>query len=319
MNTRDYRYMNRVKSDDPLPAGNPFTITCRGLSPGTSYFVRVYFKTADGSLIFGPSKNTQTSAGIKWTSEDWTISQTSIAARFELAGSGSVTGTNVVFRFGTSASNLQTVNCSLLGNNKYVTDPVEALSPNTAYIAQAEATIGGERQIITKQVKTLPDYSSVTVDPTVQGVGHTIRWDAAKVLHRISPEGLQTEYPRIVRAGGDTLLCSYHGGSGSDHWVNIYLQKSFDNGQTWTSPVRLLDKENSTMGTYYWRFTNPEMTRLQNGWIILSFTANGKPETNENCHVMVMISKDRGETWGDPVIVGRGRTWEPMIIQLPNG
>jgi len=64
---------------------------------------------------------------------------------------------------------------------------------------------------------------------------------------------------------------------------------------------------------------NPEMVKLQNGWIVMSVTANGNPETNDNCHVMVVISKDGGETWGDPIIVGRGRTWEPMVIQLPNG
>ena len=137
-------------------------------------------------------------------------------------------------------------------------------------------------------------------------------------LKQISPVGLKTEYPRIIRVNADTLLCAYHGGA-NDFWVNIYLQKSYDNGVSWTNPTILLDKENSTLGQSYWRFTNPEMIKLKNGWIIMSVTANGNPETNNNCHVMVMVSKDGGETWGDPTIMGRGRTWEPMIVQLPNG
>lgn len=316
---RSYQDMQQVKVGDTIPTGSQFELTCDQLVPGTSYSIRVYFKTLDGSMIYGPGRIAVTLSGIKWTSEDWLISKTSVSARFELANYTSLMGNpTVAFKFGTDTEHLKSVTVTDLGSFNYVTEPIENLTPNSIYIAQAEAMVDGEIQVITKEVKTLPDYSTTTVDESTTPVQHTIKWDSTKTLHRISPEGLQTEYPRIIRISKDTLLCSYHGGSGSDYWVNIYLQKSYDNGRTWSDPTILMDKENSTLGDQYWRFCNPEMIKLRNGWIVMSFVGNGNPETNENCHVMVMTSKDNGETWSDPVIVGRGRTWEPMIVQLLN-
>ncbi|MFT3739945.1 MAG: sialidase family protein [Breznakibacter sp.] len=320
LNTRGYTEMNKVKVGTEVPSGSTFELTCPNLAPGTSYSIRAYFKTQDGSMVYGPGRIAKTLPGIKWTPENWQITKTSVAARFELADYSSILGNpNVAFRFGTTIDNLQSVNVTDLGNYKYATDLIPNLAPNTKYIAQARATVDGEVLTITKNVTTLSDYSGIEVDQTTSPVQHTIRWDATKTLHRISPEGLQAEYPRIIRLNADTLLCVYHGGSGSDHWVNIYLQKSVDNGRTWMSPAILMDKEKSTIGGRYWRFCNPEIIRLHNGWILMSFVGNGNPETNDNCHVMVMLSKDNGETWGDPQIIGRGRTWEPMVVQLPNG
>lgn len=320
LNSRNYQNMQQVKMGSSIPAENQFDLTCENLVPGTSYSIRVYFKTEDGSMIYGPGRIAATLPGLKWTGGNWQISKTSIAAQFELAGFNSIMGIpNVVYKFGTNAENLKQIAVTDLGNFKYASQLIENLTPNTTYIAQAEATVDGDQQTITKEVKTLPDYSTSTVDQTTTPVKHTIRWDAAMTLHRISPEGLQTEYPRIIRLSPDTLLCAYHGGSSSDYWVNIYLQKSFDNGRTWTTPTILMDKEKSTFGNHYWRFCNPEMIKLKNGWILMSFVGNGNPDTNDNCHVMVMTSKDKGETWSDPLIMGDGRTWEPMVAQLPNG
>lgn len=319
LSSRDFRDMQRVKAGTGMPSGSAFTLSSTGLNPGTTYNTRVYFKTADGSLIVGPGRIARTLSGLKWTNENWTITKNTISARFELMNYTSIMGNpNVIFKFGTSPASLETVSVTDLGNFKYSTALKTGLNPNTTYIAQVEATVEGELQTITKQIKTLPDYSSVVVDQTTKPVGYTILWDQTKTLRQISPVGLQTEYPRIIRVSADTLLCAYHGGSGADYWVNIYMQKSYDNGRTWTSPTILMDKEKSTIGSRYWRFCNPEMIKLRNGWILLSFTANGNPETNFNCHTMIITSKDGGETWGDPIIMGRGRSWEPMIIQLPN-
>lgn len=122
----------------------------------------------------------------------------------------------------------------------------------------------------------------------------------------------------MCRAGDEKIILTYHGGQ-SDHWQNTYLRKSYDNGTTWSDRVTIYKKGEEFLGSNYWRICNPEMTRLQNGWIILSVVANGNPETNENCKVLVCLSKDDGETWGDPIVVGRGHTWEPMEVQLPTG
>jgi len=320
LSPRNYQNMQLVKIGNSIPADSIFELTCENLVPGTSYSIRVYFKTQDGSMIYGPGRMASTLSGLKWTSENWQINKTSLAARFELAGYNSTMGnSNVVFKFGSNAENLQQAAVTDLGNFKYSSPLIGDLTTNTTYIAQAEAIIDGEKQTITKEVKTLPDYSDVPVDETTNPVKHTIRWDATMTLHPISPKGLQTEYPRIIRLSPDTLLCSYHGGTASDYWINIYLQRSFDNGQTWTSPAILMDKEKSAFGSHYWRFCNPEMTRLKNGWVLMSFVGNGNPDTNDNSHVMVMRSKDNGQTWSDPLIIGHGRTWEPTVTQLPNG
>lgn len=320
LNTRNFKDMQRVKAGDIIPGGTSFQLTCNQLQPGSTYSIRVYFKTADGSIIFGPGKIAKTLPGLKWTTENWTITKTSLLGCFELADYTALLGNpNLVFKFGTSENDLQTFDIVEKGNFKYSSQILTNLTPNTTYIMRVEATFDGETHVLSKTVKTLPDYSNVVVDNTSSGVKNTIKWDATKTLVPISPVGLQTEYPRILRVSADTLLCSYHGGSGTDYWVNIYLQKSFDNGKTWTAPTILMDKEKSTIGNRYWRFCNPEMVKLKNGWILMPFTANGNPETNDNCHTLLMISKDNGESWGDPFIVGRGRSWEPMITQLPNG
>ena len=122
----------------------------------------------------------------------------------------------------------------------------------------------------------------------------------------------------MCRIDENKLLLTYHGGT-SDHWQNSYLRKSYDNGKTWTDPVEIYNIRNAFHGCNYHRICNPEMTRLANGWVILTVIANGNPEDNNNSKVLACLSKDGGETWGDPIVVGRGRTWEPQVVQLPNG
>jgi hypothetical protein len=68
----------------------------------------------------------------------------------------------------------------------------------------------------------------------------------------------------------------------------------------------------------YWRFVTPEILYLQNGWILIAFEANARPEENESS-VQILISKDSANTWEPPVIYKTGRTWEPSMVQLPNG
>ena len=317
--SRTYTIMPKVKIGETLPEDKTFTMDCTGLLPAQSYSIRVYFKTADGSVIYGPGKLATTLEGLAWTSEDWTITKNSIGARFEISGYSSSTDPNVKFYMGKDANNLTQYTATNLGNYKYSAEVVSSLQPNTEYIAVVKAVIDGEEVSISKTVKTLSDYSTVTVDETVSEVKHTIKWDKTKQLTLLTPEGMQVEYPRMCRVDENKILFTYHGGTGSDQWVNCYLRKSYDNGVTWSEPVTIFDKENSTYGNNFWRIVNPEMTRLQNGWIIMTCVGNGKPETNENCLVLATLSKDDGETWGDPIIVGRGRTWEPQVIQLPNG
>jgi len=316
LNTRVIHDVYKHKQTGSMPAEKDFKMVCDGLQPATAYYIRNYFKLEDGTVIYGPQKSATTASGIKWSAENWTLTKNTAVVRFDLVGYSGATTPEMTLKVGTSMGILNTVSVNSLGGFKYSSALLNSLTPNTSYVAQVEVKLNDSVHVFNKTFKTLSDYSSFTVDNTSSGIKHRIMWNTT--LKQISPVGLKTEYPRVLRVNTNTLLCAYHGGA-NDFWVNIYLQKSYDNGVSWTKPTILLDKESSTFGQAYWRFTNPEMIKLKNGWIVMSVTANGNPETNNNCHVMVMVSKDGGETWGDPTIMGRGRTWEPMIVQLPNG
>ena len=315
---RSYNLMPHYKVGDTPPAGSEFTMICKGLKPNKSYSIRPYFKTADGAVMYGPSRMATTIAGLDWTSENWIIKKKSIIPCFEIAGYNNAANPGVKFFLGKDRGSLKEYAVNNLGGYKYSAE-VNGLEPNTSYLAVATATIDGEEVEIEKTVKTFSDYSTFEVDNTVKPASHAIEWDSEKKLVQLSPEGQQVEYPRMCRVDENKILLTYHGSRGTDFWTNIYMRRSYDNGVTWSEPVIIFDKEATQFGDNYWRIVNPEMTKLQNGWIILTCVGNGKPETNNNCHVIACISKDGGETWGDPIIVGRGRTWEPQVVQLPNG
>lgn len=60
---RTYSILPRTKVGERLPEEDSFIIPCTGLSPTTQYSLRPYFKTADGSLIFGAGKLVTTLEG----------------------------------------------------------------------------------------------------------------------------------------------------------------------------------------------------------------------------------------------------------------
>ncbi len=314
---RSYTILPRHKVGERLPDSDVFTIECTGLNPYSQYQLRPYFKTSDGSVIFGPGKLATTLDGLMFDTEDWVIERSSVQVPFSIPGfSGG--NPDIEFWFGRDEASLKQYNVEDLGDHRYRSAQITRLSPGTEYIAVVKATIQGDRTEIRRTVRTWSDYSKVEVDPEVKPVSHVVEWDSEKRLTCLTPETLQVEYPRMCRVDENKLLLTYHGGT-SDHWQNSYLRKSYDNGRTWTEPVEIYNITGSFLGSKYNRICNPEMTRLSNGWIILTVVANGNPETNTNCKVLATISKDGGETWGDPFTVGRGRTWEPQVVQLPNG
>lgn len=314
--SRTYTIIPRTKVGDSLPEGGTFLMKCTGLRPGTQYSIRPYFVTADGSTIFGAGKIATTLGGLQFDSEDWVIEKTSVQIPFSIP---SFPGGAVApeLWFGKDRNSLQKYEVEDLGGYRYRSALIEGLEPGKSYLAIVRAEIDGNMTEIEKVVTTWSDYSQVAVDETVKPVSHIVEWDN-KNLVCLTPETLQVEYPRMLRVDDNKLLLTYHGGA-NDHWQNSYLRKSYDNGRTWTDPVEIYNIRNQFLGSGYNRICNPEMTKLANGWIILTVVANGNPETNVNCKVLASLSKDGGETWGDPIVVGRGRTWEPQVVQLPNG
>ncbi len=314
---RDYRIMNRVKTGDAIPEGEEFTIKCTDLEPNTSYSIRPWFRTADGSLIFGDESLATTPKGIAWSTENWTIDKNRIRPMLKVPSQCEIS--DVTILIGKDRSDLTEYRTSEYSGGTYSCTVARSLTPGTDYLVVARATIDGTQMEIEKTVRTWSDYSNVEVDETSSGVHHTIRWDRNKTLVNLTPENNQVEYPRMCRVDDNTILFAYHGGTGSDHWKNSYIRISHDNGRTWSDPTTIFNCEGTEYGDKHWRICNPELTRLANGWIILTVVANARQETNYNCKVLASLSKDGGETWGDPIIVGRGRTWEPQVIQLPNG
>lgn len=309
--------MGRTTIGGALPDSENFTIICSGLTPNQDYAVRPWFRTADGSLIIGPEASVSTIPGLTWNTEDWLIETDNM--RPTAAFHGDNPPSNIKFLFGPDRDNLTEYTARRQASGTYLCNTIKGLSPSTDYIVIARATVDGREIEIEKTARTITDYSGVEVDNTSTGVHHTITWNSNKELTTLSSSAIpNVEYPRMCRVDENTILLSYHGGK-KDQWSNCYLSRSNDNGRTWSEPFTVYDCEGSIFGKDYWRICNPEMTRLANGWIILTAVANGNPETNNNCKVIAALSKDGGETWGDPIIVGRGRTWEPQVVQLPGG
>lgn len=147
----------------------------------------------------------------------------------------------------------------------------------------------------------------------------TITWDVS--AKKISESVGNAEYPRVHRLGGDTLLMTYHTFSASAGFgEDIILRKSIDNGKTWSAPEMLIDHTVTYYaGRQYYGFQNPDILVLNNGWIMLAYVGRGKPDNNENDDVEMILSPDRGNTWTKPRIIAKGRSWEPAMVQLPDG
>lgn len=310
---RPYTLVPRTKVGDTFES-DKITMKCEGLEAGTAYDIRPYFKTNDGSIVFGDAHSVTTGDGIRFEREGWVIEKNSVTIPFTVTGS--IQGAPELW-FGPNRDSLKKYNINRAGGKGYRSVAITDLEPATTYIAVLRATVDGEQVEVEKTVRTWTDYSTYEVDKSVKPVTHNVVWDTKNMIC-LTPEDMQVEYPRMCRVNENTILLAYHGGE-TDHWHNCYLRKSYDNGKTWTDPVEVYNKSNNFLGCGYWRIVNPEMTRLSNGWIIFTAVANANPETNDNCKVLASISKDGGETWGNPIVVGRGRTWEPQVVQLPGG
>lgn len=141
----------------------------------------------------------------------------------------------------------------------------------------------------------------------------TITWEttATKVSHEVA----YAEYGRVHRIMGDTLLLTYHCGDLANSWDNIAIRKSINGGNTW-SEAEILVPDNDPQ---YYGFSNPEVLVLKNGDVMLAYAGRGNPDDNAHSNIQIRMSKNRGWTFDSPRIVARGRSWEPAMIQLPDG
>lgn len=145
----------------------------------------------------------------------------------------------------------------------------------------------------------------------------TISWDdsAKRISHTVG----YAEYGRVHRISGDTLLLTYHCGALTNGDVfygeEVALRRSFDNGDTWSQVTLMAGDQNPD----YYGFCNPETLVLNDGSVLLAYAGRGRPDDNMHDNIQVRLSTDKGGTWSPPVIVAKGRSWEPGMVQLADG
>ena len=155
-----------------------------------------------------------------------------------------------------------------------------------------------------------PDDLPVT-DNSTPNLNITWENTARKISHNV----YSAEYGRMHRVKGDTLLLTYHFGPQNNEWDNIAIKRSIDNGQTWSEAEVIMEDNNPN----YYGFSNPDMLVMQNGWVMLAYTGRGNPDDNAHANIQIRLSKDRGWSFEPPRIVAIGRSWEPAMVQLPDG
>jgi len=141
-----------------------------------------------------------------------------------------------------------------------------------------------------------------------------ITWDTAE--KKLSHEVYFAEYGRIIRLDADTLILVYHCGRKGNEWDNIAMRKSVDNGQHWGAARIIVPDAKKKR---YYGFSTPAILRLKDKSLLLAYTGRGIPDDTLHNNLQVRYSQDGGDHWGTPQILALGRSWEPGLIQLPDG
>ena len=169
-----------------------------------------------------------------------------------------------------------------------------------------------------KDRKATVDHAAVMPDDFPE---HTDTLRTAKIIwdkteKKISHDVYFSEYGRIERLSGDTIMLVYHFGPKGKEWDNIGLRRSDDNGKTW-SEVSVMSPDHKLQK--YSGFCTPELLMLKNRKLMLAYAGRGIPDDTLHNNLQVRISSDFGKSWSDPKVVAIGRSWEPGMIQLDNG
>lgn len=314
--TRQPEFGTSEKVSLSLPVKDTFSVSLNELVAGTIYYARAYGLTADASVVYGnviefsPVKIEIDQNYTMTTDSAWISYHVSGVAEQQLDEHG-------IFINTVSGSLPTSQKVPGVAVDEKLSAIASALSEGTAYFVRAYINLDGAYYYSKeKKISTWSEYTD-PVDTTAFEISYKIEWDDPSTAIKLNPTGTYGEYGRVERLGeSDTLLLVYHGGPNTEDWINIYLRKSFDNGKTWASQEILMDL--ADYPGQYWRFCTPEILQLQNGWILVAYEANARPDENLSS-IQILVSKDSGSTWGDPIIYETGRTWEPSMVQLPHG
>jgi len=314
--TRQPEYGSSEKVSLSLPVKEAFSVSLNKLDAGTNYYARTYGVTADASVVYG---NVIQFSPVKIAiDQNYTITTDSAWISYDVLGvSEEQLDEHGIFINSVSGSLPTSQKVPGTSGDGKLSAIASALSSETDYFVQAYMNLDGDYYYSNeKKIITWSEYTD-PVDTAAFEISYKIVWDEPSTAIKLNPAGTFGEYGRVERVGSsDTLLLVYHGGPNTGDWINIYLRKSKDNGKTWGDQETLMDLDDYPR--QYWRFCTPEILQLQNGWILVAFEANARPDENKSS-IQILVSKDSGFTWSDPLIYETGRTWEPSMVQLPHG
>ncbi|MFZ5942124.1 MAG: sialidase family protein [Bacteroidota bacterium] len=292
-----------------------FRADLTGLETGATFYTRPFIRLTDGTIVSGKAQSFSTLEIKRLPLANTGTTTASLFYIFSATPDPSEHG----ICYGTEPDpDLSSGKAAGIADGEEYRADLQNLNPGSLYYAKPYMIINGVTlfgEAFT--FRTYTNYSSYPVETVTPAVSHRIVWNNPSTARKISAAGTFADYGRIRRVGNsDTLLLTYHGGPSNGDWTNIYLRKSTDNGTTWQpqQTIRNISDYNSS----YWRFCNPELLVMKNGWVMLAFEANAKPDENKS-EVHILISKDTCRTWEEPVKYLTGRSWEPAMVELPEG
>ncbi len=298
------------------PVSESYSIEINGLEAGVQYYARAFALTKDSTIVLG---NLLDFSPVKIALEqNYSVGTETAFLNYEILGISSEDIDEHGIFLNTVSGSIQSAE-KIIGIyvNGQFSASAASLNQGMDYFVQAFMKIGESYYYSSeKQIRTWSEYND-PIDTSPFDIKYRIEWNDTSTAVKLNPEGTFGDYARVERIGNsDTLILVYQGGPNTNDWLNIYLRKSFDNGTTWEDQEIIMN-----LADYpgeYWRFCTPELLFLQNGWLLLAFEANARPDENKSS-VQILISKDSASTWNDPIKYVTGRTWEPSMVQLPHG
>jgi len=294
---------------------NSFLANLTNLQEGRTYYVRVYSKNTEGIYFLGNIISFSTQS-IK-ASNILNLTQNTAQLFYNLTSTPEPSEHGLLFSTeGIPDPNFTKIPGELVNGLGSAT--INGLAADAVCYVQPYMIVNGMPYYgEVKTIKTLSDYSGFPVDNSSLTVAHKIVWNHPSTAKKISQEGYFGDYGRIKRVGNtDTLILVYQGGPNNGDWINVCLRMSYNNGNSWNPQKILMNIQDYNAD--YWRFCTPEILVMQNGWVMIAFEANAKPDENKSS-IQILISKDTCKTFDGPIIYPTGRTWEPAMVQLPNG